>query len=147
MRIYLDSCALNRLFDDRTQTRVRLEAEAIEDFFSLFAQRKVDWIASEVVEHEMRNNRNQVVQNDTLQLLAICSERVRLDHQAFQRGEDLEQLGYGPFDALHLACAEDSKADFLLTTDDRFQRQAKRRLGNPATRVIKPVNWMKESAP
>ena len=76
MRIYLDSCALNRLFDDRTQTRVRLEAEAIEDFFSLFAQRKVDWIASEVVEHEMRNNRNQVVQNDTLQLLAICSERV-----------------------------------------------------------------------
>ena len=29
MRLYLDSCCLNRPFDDQNQLRVRLEAEAI----------------------------------------------------------------------------------------------------------------------
>jgi hypothetical protein len=28
MRIYLDNCCFNRPFDDQSQTRVRLEAEA-----------------------------------------------------------------------------------------------------------------------
>ena len=29
MKIYLDACCLNRPFDDQSQDRVRLEAEAI----------------------------------------------------------------------------------------------------------------------
>jgi hypothetical protein len=41
LRIYLDSCALNRLFDLPSQARVRLEAEAIEHFFQLLASGQV----------------------------------------------------------------------------------------------------------
>lgn len=58
----------------------------------------------------------------------------------------LEQIGYGPFDALHLAIAEDSGADVLLTTDDRFTRQANRGLGNP-TIPMNPVNWLRGGKP
>jgi hypothetical protein len=29
VRIYLDACCLNRPFDDQTQARIRLEAEAV----------------------------------------------------------------------------------------------------------------------
>jgi hypothetical protein len=29
MRVYLDACCLNRPFDDRSQDRIRLEAEAV----------------------------------------------------------------------------------------------------------------------
>jgi hypothetical protein len=56
----------------------------------------------------------------------------------------LEALGYGAFDALHLACAEQATVDVLLTTDDRFIKQVARRLGKPTIRVLNPVNWMQE---
>jgi predicted nucleic acid-binding protein len=48
----------------------------------------------------------------------------------------LEALGYGALDALHLASAEQALVDVLLTTDDRFIRQAERRLGKPTIRVV-----------
>jgi predicted nucleic acid-binding protein len=52
------------------------------------------------------------------------------------RGRSLHDLGYGLFDALHLACAKEAAVDALLTTDDRFLRKALRGIGNPAVRVV-----------
>jgi predicted nucleic acid-binding protein len=53
-------------------------------------------------------------------------------------------LGYGAFDALQFACAEQAAVDVLLTTDDRFIKQVGRRLGKPTIRVLNPVNWVQE---
>lgn len=53
MLIYLDACALNRLFDDRTQARVRAEAEAMEAFFGLLQSTPVVWAAGETLEEEI----------------------------------------------------------------------------------------------
>ena len=52
--------------------------------------------------------------------------------------------GYGAFDALHLACAEQGFVDAFLTTDDRLIRQVGRGLGKPTMRVLNPVNWVQE---
>ena len=57
------------------------------------------------------------------------------------RAKFLNSLGYGEFDALHLAIAERANADLLLTTDDRFLRQAARGLGNPSVRVANPLDY------
>ena len=38
MRLYLDVCCLNRPFNDRTQARIRLEAEAILTVLSRIVQ-------------------------------------------------------------------------------------------------------------
>jgi predicted nucleic acid-binding protein len=59
----------------------------------------------------------------------------------------LERAGYGAFDALHLAVAEEFGADALLTTDDQFLKQAKRGLGKPATVVVNPLNWVQARKP
>jgi hypothetical protein len=56
----------------------------------------------------------------------------------------LATAGYGAFDALHLAHAEETQVDALLTTDDRFVRQTIRGLGNPMIRVVNPVEWVRE---
>ena len=53
-------------------------------------------------------------------------------------------LGYGPFDALHLAAAESAGADVLLTTDDRLLKRTARKLGNPRIPVQNPLSWIKE---
>jgi predicted nucleic acid-binding protein len=144
MRIYLDSCALNRLFDDRAQPRVRLEAEAVETFFRMLELGLDEWVAGEVIEQEIGNHSDEVARNESRRLLAICTERAQLDEFGLRRGEALRKIGYGTFDALHLACAEFARVDVLLTTDDRFLRKVKRGLGKPTVRAMNPVDWKRE---
>jgi predicted nucleic acid-binding protein len=140
-RIYLDACALIRLFDDTSQARVRAESNAVEEFFTRVFQGTVRWMVSEVLEAEILNNRYSDTRPEMLELLASSTERIILTDAASQRAEDIEKLGYGAFDALHLACAEQAQVDGLLTTDDRFIRLVKRGLGNSAIKVENPVNW------
>jgi hypothetical protein len=42
----------------------------------------------------------------------------------------LETLGFGAFDALHIACAESAGAEVLLTTDDSLRLRALREASN-----------------
>lgn len=140
-RIYLDTCALIRLFDEGGQARVRAESHAVEGFLAYVFQGTVRWVVSEVLEAEILNNPYSDTRPDVLELLALSTERIILTDEAFQRAGILEDLGYGAFDALHLACAEQARCDVLLTTDDRFIRRVRRGLGNSSIPVENPVNW------
>jgi predicted nucleic acid-binding protein len=140
-RVYLDACALIRLFDDRSQARVRAESDAVEEFFARVFQGTAIWVVSEALEAEILNNPYSDRRPEVLELLASSTERITLTDAAFQRAEDLERLGYGAFDALHLASAEQAQVDVLLTTDDHFIRRVQRRVGNSALQVENPVNW------
>ena len=99
------------------------------------------------MEAEILKNPYSDLRPAMLELLAASTERVILSDATFQRADVLEMLGYGAFDALHLACAEQAQVDGLLTTDDRFLRRVQRGLGNSAIRVENPVNWMGGFAP
>jgi predicted nucleic acid-binding protein len=144
IRVYLDACALNRLFDDRRYSRIRQEAIEIVGFFGLLKAGRIEWISSEVLEAEILRNPNGVQRAEILELLRAATARIVCDERTFQRAEVLEKLGYGSFDALHLACAEQVGVDCLLTTDDRFLRQVRRGLGTSRIAVRNPVNWTKE---
>jgi predicted nucleic acid-binding protein len=146
-RIYLDACALIRLFDRQSQARIRAESHAAEEFFTLFFQGTVRWVSSEVLEAEILNNPYSDKRPEVLELLALSTERIIVTDEGFQRADALEMLGHGAFDALHLACAEEAQVDGLLTTDDRFIRRVQRGLGNSAIRVENPVNWRRGFAP
>jgi len=140
-RIYLDTCALIRLFDKGGQARVRAESHAVEDFLAQVIQGTARWVVSEVLEAEILNNPYSDTRPEVLELLTLSTERIIVTDEAFQRAEILEKLGHGTFDALHLACAEQAKCDLLLTTDDRFIRRVRRGLGNSSMPVENPVNW------
>ena len=147
MRIYLDTCALNRLTDDQSQMRIRLEAEAIELFFLHLQTDKATWIGSSVLEMEIRRNPDVQSREDALSMLSFASEFHRPNVKVADRARFLNVLGYGKIDALHLAIAEYAKVDLLLTTDDRFRRQAGRGLGNPLIRVANPLDYLQEVKP
>jgi len=147
VRIYLDTCTINRLMDDPSQMRIRLEAEAIELFFLHLLTGKVAWIASSILEAEIRRNPNVQSREDALSMLPFASEFHRPNAKTADRARFLNVLGYGRFDALHLAVAEDSKANLLLTTDDRFLRLAERGVGSPLIRVVNPLDYLQEVAP
>jgi hypothetical protein len=54
MRIYLDVCCLNRPFDDQSQERIRLEAEAVLLILRRIKAGEWQWIGSPVVTAEIR---------------------------------------------------------------------------------------------
>jgi predicted nucleic acid-binding protein len=143
LKIYLDACVLNRLSDDRTQARVAVEAEVIENIFRMILLGSMEWSASVALEREIARNPDRDKRNDALGLLSYASELREIAEAVRERAKELHAAGYGAFDALHLAYAEADGADALLTTDDRFIKKAGRGLGKPLVPVMNPVDWLR----
>jgi len=146
-RVYLDTCALNRLSDQQTQVRIQEEAEAVTQILDLAAAGLVNWIASDFVELELAKNPDTLKRGDSLDLLELASELVKPTPFTYQRALALRMEGYDEFDALHLAMAEESGTTHLLTVDDRFLRRASLRGPKAAPIVENPVNWMRGRQP
>jgi predicted nucleic acid-binding protein len=77
-------------------------------------------------------------------LLLLATDSIPLSSEIVQRAKELEALGYGAFDALHVSSAEAGAAEVLLTTDDRFIKRAARAVGSPRVRILNPVEWLRE---
>jgi predicted nucleic acid-binding protein len=144
MGIYLDACCLNRLTDDQSQPRIAQEAEAVEQILRLLRAKTIEWFSSTVLEAETNNNPDAERRHEVEVLLSLATRTIRLDSQMVHRAKELEVLGYGAFDALHLSAAEAGNAEALLTTDDRLIRRAARAVGSPRVRVLNPVEWLRE---
>ena len=143
-KIYLDTCCLNRFFDDQTQARVRHEREAVDTILEAFRSGRWEWIVSKVLDIEISKNLNFDQYLRTKSLLVRANQTVLLTEAEKLRGLVLESLGFKSYDALHIASAESGNADILLTTDDRLLRRAKR----VSTRLWVPVEnphvWLQE---
>ncbi len=61
-----------------------------------------------------------------------------------KRAGKLVADGFGPMDALHVACSENSACEVFLTTDDSLLKLAKRMRGKLSVRVENPVQWITE---
>ena len=115
--------------------------------FRLVSARNLIWIASSILEIELRKNPDIRRREDALAMLRHADELFVPDSRAVARAIFLNQLGYGDFDALHLAAAEFANADILVTTDDRFLAQIRRKLGNPSVRGGNPLNYLQGLTP
>ncbi len=144
MRIYLDACCLSRLTDDQTQRRVREEAEAVEKILKRVREGVIEWVSSDALAEEIGRHPNPEKRFENVALLSFASETVDTTGGIRVRARQLQHAGYGPFDALHLACAEAAHADVLLTTDDGLMRKASRGDGRPRVAVLNPLSWSQE---
>jgi predicted nucleic acid-binding protein len=146
LRLYLDACCLNRLTDDQSQVRIRQEAEAVEGILRLVRGGKATWVSSSVIDIEVGRNPDENRRHDVTALLAFADEVVTASVATAERAAHLAELGFGAFDALHLACAELGGVDVFLTTDDDLLRRAGRVRSEIRVRVENPVSWYEETA-
>jgi len=144
VKVYLDACCLSRLTDDQSQARIRAEAEAVERTFMLIRIGQAQLISSEALEDEVRRTPSIERRLEAEALLSLASVRVVIDVEVAQRARNLASIGYGVFDALHLAAAESAGAEIMLSTDDRLIRRAQRKAGSPRIPVRNPVSWIQE---
>lgn len=144
MKIYLDACCLNRPFDNQNQNRVRLESEAILIILNRLHLCEWEWIGSEALEIEIENTPDIERKFELLKLASCIQRSVKIREKEFKRAKNLESLGFKPFDAMHLACAESGNADMFLTTDDGLRKLAIRRKEKLHVNVQNPLFWLSE---
>jgi predicted nucleic acid-binding protein len=144
MRLYLDTCCYNRPFDEQSSDRVRLETEAVERILDRARRGELTLVASEALAFEISLTPNMERMIFVLELYSLAGEVVLLDEDVRARARELNELGFKPFDALHLACAERGGADTVLSTDDRFLKRARDRADALGVSVQGPVDWIME---
>lgn len=140
MKIYLDNCALNRPFDDQSQIRIRLEAEA-----KLYIQEKIkngffQLIWSYILAFENTHNPFEERKNAIRKWQEIAENDVEESSTVLKRAGIFLTLGLKPKDALHLACAVEGQAEFFLTTDDLI---VKKLSSCTDIRAINPIEFLK----
>ena len=144
MKIYLDNCCLNRPFDDQTNSRIRLETEAIKIVLSLCEQKLTDWqlIISDISLYEIGNTPETSKRKALEWLTTIATHCINLTDKIVTRAHEFEESGLQAFDALHLACAEQN-ADILLTVDDKFLKKSQS-LQKLKIEAVNPLKWIDE---
>lgn len=144
MRIYLDVCCLNRPFDDQTQDRIHLESEAIILILKRIRSGNWEWVSSEAVSFEVEQTPDAERKHRVNCLIRYADSSVLLEEPIINRASKLKEIGFGAYDAVHLACAEHCDADIFLTTDDKLLRLARENSRQLKIKVYNPLIWLKE---
>lgn len=142
MKIYLDVCCLCRPFDNHSDTRVRLETEAV---LSILKRCSLDWelITSTAVLYEIGLISDPTRRSHALRLIQRARETIRVDDILLSRAEEFENLGVMGMDAVHIACAEKAGA-VLLTTDDDLVKIMKKNALRTSVCADNPLHWLIE---
>jgi len=147
MRLFLDTCSLNRLWDDQKQVRVHLEAESVIYILDSAKRGKEELVSSDYLLAEILDNPDPVRRADVMTLLRPAVLNISEHPDIEQRASELKEWNITDFDALHVAAAEAASCDYLLTTDDKFFRRAARAGGAIHVKVLNPFDYPRSSPP
>ena len=106
MNIYLDTSALNRIFDDQSQARIYLESVSMELIFLLIVNQTVSIVSSEALKFETDNNPYSERRFFIDKVLENATKFQSLNAEILARAEEIEAtMNIKGMDSLHLACA------------------------------------------
>lgn len=143
-KIYLDACCLNRPFDDQTQPRIYLEAQAVMTILSQCQSKTWKLINSSALIAELNQTPDLERLEHVKKLLSIAKIKVISSTFIENRAAQLQKLGFSSYDATHIASAERSHADVFLTTDDRLFKKAQTNSQLINVKINNPVQWLAE---
>lgn len=140
MKIYLDNCCYNRPFDDQSQIKIHLEAQA-----KLYIQAKIkegfyDLVWSYILDYE--NGKNPYIEKRLAiapwkSIASSCIAEETEEILLF--AESLASKGIKTYDALHISCAVAAQCEYYLTTDKKL-------LNTPVTgiKIVNPITFVNE---
>ena len=142
MRIYMDVCCLSRPFDDLSQSRIYLEAEAVLSIISRCESGEWTLLSSGTIDFELSQIANPEKYECIDAIYSTAGEHVAVTAQHVERAKEFQSFGIRHFDSLHLAIAEGTRADVFLTTDDKLVRMALKT--DVTVKALNPVTWLME---
>ena len=137
IKVYLDTCCYNRPYDDQTQLRINLEAQA-----KLFIQKqivdgKLELIYSFISVYENSQNPYSIRKNTISDFFSNASIYISEDNVNVikQRASEIMKTGIKTKDALHISCAIEGKANYFVTTDIRLLKYS-----SDEVKIINPID-------
>ena len=143
MKIYLDVCCFNRPFDDLSQDKIRLEAEAVLTILRHCQSEKWELVGSKIIDFEVSKTPDDERKQKVLLLTSIIKFKVSVDETVKKRALELQNKGIDLFDALHIAFAEKGNVEVMLTTDIKLVRKVLRE-NTIKLKVVNPLTWLME---
>lgn len=137
MKIYLDTSAINRVFDDQSHPRIFLESSAMITILAMIEGATLSLVSSEVLLYE--NSRNPFEERRVFVASVLANAKViqTVNPILLNRAQQIESTDrISGLDALHLASAEKLKCIYFITCDDRIIR---RYSGN--VKAINPIQF------
>ena len=137
LKVYLDTCCYNRPYDDQTQLRINLEAQAKLYIQKLIVDGKLDLIYSFISVYENSQNPFSIRKNaifDFFSNAVIYIDETNVD-VIKNRAEEIMKTGIKTKDALHVSCAIEAKADYFVTTDIRLLK-----CSSNEVKIINPID-------
>ena len=141
-KIYLDCCCFNRPFDDLSYDKIRIESEAILTIIAKCEDGIWNIYKSDILEDEIDRIINPVKRQKVCELYRLASLEIKINKEIIDMAKEFQNKELEPFDALHLASAEYSGADVLLTTDAKFLNRASQI--DTKIKIYNPVIWLLE---
>ena len=139
MRIYQDNCCFNRPFDNQNQLKIHLETQAKLYIQAQIKQGIYDLVWSYILEYENQMNPFEERKESIIKWKNIAKFKVIENEEIIQFAENLNKKGIKPKDALHIACAINSKCEYFLTTDRLLLNKVV-----PEIRIINPMQFVME---
>jgi predicted nucleic acid-binding protein len=144
--VYLDYNCFQRPFDNPMDIRIQIEALACLEIIRRADQAEVELVWSFMHEDESRLCPFPDRRAEMFLLSRVCRKRQVPTEPIRERARKLVgEQRLSAKDALHLAAAIESDADFLLTCDDTFLNRAKR--AHLEIALMNPVDYIRSAKP
>jgi predicted nucleic acid-binding protein len=132
--------------DDRGQPRINVEAEAVLTILVLVQSGDLELLSSEVLEFEVENTPDVKRQGSVREMLKLARQVVQVTDETEAQADAFVKTGIKPIDALHLAAALETKADYFCTCDDQLLKKRKK-LKTHETKIVSPLELIAEVTP
>ncbi len=138
----MDNCCYNRPYDDQSQIRISLEAQAKIFIQNAVRYGKIELATSYILAYE--NNRNPHVDNRISignfinDFTSVFIDIDQVDEVISMAAEIMQSGGLKEMDASHIACAIKAECDYFLTTDDRILKYHSDKI-----EIMNPIEFLK----
>lgn len=139
MKIYMDNCCFNRPFDDQTNIRIRIETEAKLYIQEKIIKKEIELAWSYIIDYENRFNPFEERRNAIDKWKSHAIIDIIETSNIINNAELIQSLGVKSKDALHVACAVESKCDYFLSTDDLLFKKLS---GFDKIEVLNPLSFL-----
>lgn len=138
----MDNCCYNRPYDDQTQIKIALEAQAKLHIQSQIKEGNLSLATSFILEFENQKNPYYDRQCAIADFFKYSMEYIDISKRPLVelRAQKIITTGVKFMDACHIACAELAKCDYFLTTDKRLLKYQ-----DTTMMLVNPIDFLFEN--
>ena len=141
--VYLDMCCYNRPYDDQSQIKVSLEAQAKLHIQDLIQKKRLELVTSYMLRYECGQNPYEMRRKAIMQFVdTYAAAYVGLERKdkIVSMATEIMSTGIKFKDACHVASAVYANCEYFISTDKRLLKYKTDRI-----KLVSPIDFVTET--